>query len=557
MKTRILLLILFVSVNVLAQAPKLSENFTVEVGEQYGETDGDIRNFYDYDGYVIGINRHKDHLVVQKFDPNTLKEIERKEYKKFFKEKRREDFEKILRLGDEVLFFYPQWDRKAKVESLEYESISLKTLEVSDFKEIIRQEGKVAGDFAFVRSGFFTTKAKTLNKYEYRTSYDNDKLLIEYRLKPKFRDDSKSFDRISINVFDKDLKPIWDEVIEMPYTEKKMDNEDFVIDKEGNFFMLVKVYEDDTTNEKKRKKKDANYHLEIFKVKKGTTSIINNKIEIGDKFVDEVLLYEDALGNIVLSGTSKNPDSRSGIFLNKKRGQATGIFTAKLNNEGAISEFMSYDFPLEMLTKYATKKEKKRNEKKKGDDEESPAFEGLKINSIAANNDGSFLILGEQRYVVVKTRTSSSGRTSTSYTYYYRDILAAKINADGTLAWMHKLPKRQVGKRGKRTMSYTHMFAGENHYLLYLDNVKNLNLTEDQVPYKHTDGKGGYFTAYIINDKTGQVIKEAIFNTREFNGTELEHFETDKIFPLSDSEILIEGFEGRSKDFLVKVTAKK
>jgi len=90
-----------------------------------------------------------------------------------------------------------------------------------------------------------------------------------------------------------------------------------------------------------------------------------------------------------------------------------------------------------------------------------------------------------------------------------------------------------------------------------LDNVKNLDLPEDKFPYKHWDGKGGYFTAYIINHETGEVKKEAIFNTRDFNDTNLEHFETDKILPLSDSEILIEGFEGRNKDFLVKVTAKE
>lgn len=40
-------------------------------------------------------------------------------------------------------------------------------------------------------------------------------------------------------------------------------------------------------------------------------------------------------------------------------------------------------------------------------------------------------------------------------------------------------------------------------------------------------------------------------------GPKLEHFRTDKILSLSDSEILIEGFESRNKDFLVKVTAKK
>lgn len=57
--------------------------------------------------------------------------------------------------------------------------------------------------------------------------------------------------------------------------------------------------------------------------------------------------------------------------------------------------------------------------------------------------------------------------------------------------------------------------------------------------------------------RLGKVKKEALFNTRDINGVEMEHFETEKILPLSGSEILIEGFDGRSKDFLVKVSAKK
>ncbi|WP_299439058.1 hypothetical protein [uncultured Aquimarina sp.] len=557
MKNKFLLLLLLGAINVFAQDPKLSENFTIEVGEEYGETDGKFKEFHKYKDHVIAVNRHKDHLVIQKFDVNTLKEIDRIEHEKFFKDKAKGGFKKIMRLGDNVLMFYTKWNRKKKIESLEAQAISLETLKLGEQKEIIRQEGKIARSHSF--QSVATINSIGGSKFLYRRSFDDQKLLITYRLKPESRDDSKGNDRFVINVFDSELELQWKEQVTMPYTEKKMNNVDYVIDRDGNFYMLASVYEDDSTDEKKKKEEDANYHLELFKVKKNTNSIVKNEIKIGDKFIDEIILYEDADANVVIAGTSKNPDKGTSrvFFSTKKKGQATGVFTIKLNEEGAVSDFKNYDFPVELLNKYATKREKKRIEKKEKDEDAKPAFENLKVNTIVANNDGSSLILGEQRYVVARTIHSSSGRTRTTYTYYYRDILAAKIDADGSLVWMHKLPKRQVGKRGQRTMSYTHMFAGENHYLLYLDNVKNLNLPEDEVPYKHTDGKGGYFTAYIINDETGEVKKEAIFNSRDFNDTELEHFETDKILPLSESEILIEGFEGRSKDFLVKVTAKK
>lgn len=84
---------------------------------------------------------------------------------------------------------------------------------------------------------------------------------------------------------------------------------------------------------------------------------------------------------------------------------------------------------------------------------------------------------------------------------------------------------------------------------------------------KNPDSKGvfhfsygqatGVFAVYTINDKKGDIKKEAVFNTLDVKGAKLEHFDTDKILSLSDSEILSEGFEGRNKDFLVKVSAKK
>ena len=547
MKFSSLLCTLFVTIGLFAQEPKLSDNFDVQVGELYDETDGGFKSFYSHNGKVVAINTQKSDLVVQVFDPETLKETDRIVHKKFLKDKQKSGFERIKRVGDNVILFYAKWSRKEQIESLEAQIFSLETLEFGEQKEIIRQEGKIAGDFQMY--------AGTKNKFSYSTSFDEDKLLIQYRLHPEFRRDEKNYDVMSINVFDSDLNSDWRSQVKMPFTEKKMNNEDFTIDKNGNFYMLASVYEDDSTDEKKKREKNANYHLELFKVKRNTNSIVKNEIRIKDKFIDEVTLYEDANGAIVIAGTSKNPDVRKGLNWDKTKGSATGVFTVKLNEEGAMESFKSYDFPLAMLNKNASRKEKKKNKKRKSDEDEEPAFASLKLNSIVANNDGSFVILGEQRYVVVRTTHSKKG-TRTTYRYYYRDILATKIGADGTLVWMHKLPKYQVGSVGKSTMSYTHLFAGDKHFLVYLDNVKNLNLADDEFPHRHSDKHGGYFTAYIIDDTTGDVQKEAIFNTRDIQGRELEHFNTDKLLSLSKSEILIEGFEGRSKDFLVKVTAK-
>lgn len=560
MKTTLLLLLTFISINLFSQDPKLSDNFIVKTGEEYKETDGVFKQFFKYKDYVVAINSQKKDLVIQKFDPITLKEVKRVDLKSFMK-KFPANFE-LVQLGNKVTLFYEEWDRSKEIESLMAINISLEDLSVGNPQTVLTQKDRIALDpFNGTASKYrrMSPYMPSGSKYFFQKSNNDQKLLITYRMKPEKKRDTKSYDKVAINVFNTDLTLDWKTMVKMPYTERRMDNVDDAIDNFGNYFLITKVYEDDSYSEKKRKEKTANYHLELFKIKKGSDEILKNKIEIGDNFIGKIALYDNGHGSMLLAGSCKNP--KSGVFIpfisNSDIGQPTGIFTVNLTEEGGIGTFKSYDFSMEMLNKNASRKEKRKVKKNKKDEDEKPSFGDLSIKNIAINSDGSFLILGEQEYIKVSSNMNANGSmSSTTVTYYYKNMLAAKINADGTLAWMHKLAKNQSGHRGKSTMSFTHMFAGDFHFILYLDNVKNLELPDDEVPHRHTDRKGGYFTAYIINDKTGAVKKEAIFNVKDINDVEMEHFETDKILSLSDSEILIEGFEGRSKDFLVKVSAK-
>ncbi len=553
MKKVCLLLLMLIAFKTFSQEPKISDNFTVVTGEEYGETDGIFKEFYNHKDYAVAINSQKKDLVIQKFNTTTLVEVERVQLKNFMKDKGHHG--KLIRIGEKVIFFYEDWDKKKQVESLMAIDISLNDLSISDPYVFLDQQGKI------VRNGLRGPNASGMlrafgYKYFFQKSFDKKKLLVAYQLRLNFDDDEKRLRQFVIRIYDSELNLESNEVIEMPYTIKEMENEDFAIDKHGNFYMIAKIYENGRKDEK-NKEKEINYHLSLLKVKVNTNEVLVNTIKIGDKYIDDIALYESGTGDIFVGGTCKNPERGvNSPVTSKKNGEPTGLFAVKFTEEGEVLDFTSFDFPADILSKHTTKKEKRKSKKNKKNDEIKPTFEDLKITSIAINTDGSFLILGEQRYVRENTRVNSGGSTSTSYSYLYLNILAAKINADGTLAWIHKLPKFQIGRHGKGSMSFTHMFAGDYHYLLYLDNIKNLNLADDEYPERYVDKREGYFTAYIINDETGEVRKEAIFNTLDIDGVEIEHFDTDKILSLSDSEILIEGFEGKNKDFLIKVSAK-
>ena len=72
----------------------------------------------------------------------------------------------------------------------------------------------------------------------------------------------------------------------MPYTERRMNVVDFTVDTDGKGYMLAKVFHDDSNKDKKRRKdKEANYHMELFRMIDGVDSIQKTKIAIESKLL--------------------------------------------------------------------------------------------------------------------------------------------------------------------------------------------------------------------------------------------------------------------------------
>ena len=63
-------------------------------------------------------------------------------------------------------------------------------------------------------------------------------------------------------------------------------------------------------------------------------------------------------------------------------------------------------------------------------------------------------------------------------------------------------------------MSYKLVSDATGYYFLFLDNKKNLELEEDEVPKYHLDGYGGQVVVGKI-DNTGNISREIVFDTRE------------------------------------------
>jgi len=556
MKKILFYLLLFVTPFYNYGQKELSADYNYTVSEPYQVYDAPKKYYFSDGNQILSVKPWKENIVLQKFDVASLKLIAAKEYKDF-----PDNYmvEGMKQLQDKFYLFYSSWTgRKTQHEQLFYREINFETGEFKgEAVKLIDIDGRLAGTFASTAgiSAPFAFGVGVTDKFDFLTSLDESKILIQYRRKPEEKNDKESYDIIGTEVYDNSMNKLWSNEYTMPYTERRMDVEDLAVDSEGNGYLLAKVFHDDSNKDKKRRKDDeANYHMELFRLSKGSSEIEKTKIDLGDKFINGISLFESFEGYMICSGFYTNG-------LNNKLNNADGLYTFKITRDGKLIDEKSYEIPLDVLNQYVKNRTKKRNERK--DEDGKAEFENMKLRNLVISDDGALMLIGEQTFIVVHY-----SRRGTYITYHNNDIIVSKIDASGNLSWMKKIPKRQVGqpKMGEvydtsRTyqggMSYSYFAAKGNHYIVFLDNVKNIDLEMDQIPALHRDGHGGYLTSYKINDLTGTLSKGSILDTREVTeDLEVYQFSNNRIVKTDEDQFILEVYKKKKEDVLIKVDIK-
>lgn len=98
------------------------------------------------------------------------------------------------------------------------------------------------------------------------------------------------------------------------------------------------------------------------------------------------------------------------------------------------------------------------------------------------------------------------------------------------------------------------MTTGNNMYFVFLDNIKNLEIDINTVPARHSDGRGGYLTAYQVSNESGETKKLSIFDTKSVNDISLYQFTTRRIVDLNDNEFAVEFYKKGKEDVIFKIT---
>jgi hypothetical protein len=516
----------FTSIHLNAQTAEF------RVGEPYDNVNSDNRSYVEQDGQILAIKVYRsDEVTLQKFDAKNLKELSSKEFELPKKAK----LEGIHSFARNHFLFYSLRDKSADIEQLFVQSIDFSTGEFTgNAKLVFNINGEL--DKAFY-GGLSNSDNKTrhrgwgtFDKFNIMASHDGRKILIQYRREKESRDD---IDVIGFGLFDADMNKLSAGELKMPETTFGMTNLDYGVDGAGNAYALSVVY----LNEKRSLfiKEAPSYRLELLKFDLTTKEISKTNVKLGDVILNEIAMFPDKSGDIICAGYY-------GKAKNYKTGNADGAFMFRIDEFGNPSDVQYYEIPLEVLNQFKSNSVKKKNKRK--DDKDKAEFEDLVMRELHVMEDGSILLIGEQYYVVERVSTDANGRTTRTYTYYYNDIFAVKINADGDLAWMRKLPKYQsTGFATGGSLSFNHFYGEGAHYFLYMDDTKNLDLTPDDRPKKYSDGENGSFSVYKVDDESGKVSKVFVFTLKDVNGMKVKEFRVNQIVQIAPNEFAVEFYK--------------
>ncbi|WP_159090896.1 hypothetical protein [Aquimarina aquimarini] len=531
MNTRCLLVLaLLISGATFAQKPVLLEDFSFKIGEKYKR----IKNINTYHvasgNRLVSIKKGRNSMTIQRYSLDDLKE----EIKKRQVVEDKGNFETVMKLGSKAVIFYSIKDRAYA------QKVSLTGIVVEKPIQLINDKENINRDFGFKSTYGFDAGGR-INKFAFKKSSDGKKLLVVFRVATA---ESKG-DKVGIAVYSDDLKLIWRRKVTMPYASENMQNENFAIDNEGNFYMTASIFNIDG---EKKSKLENTYRTEVFKITENGKEVIKSKINITGKSIIDAAIEVNGAGKVKVAGFYAN---------NENKAEVSGVFSASLSDEGKVTTISKSDIPLETLQDLAQKREARINEGTQKDTDIND-LEKLKINDVMFNSDGSTTLLGEQRYAESFTTSSSSG-SRTTYKYYYRDIFVFKLRSDNTIAWMHKLPKYQMGTVGKRSMSYLSFKDNGKIYLFFIDDFTNLKRSFDETPAKYFDGKKEfiYLTSYVIDETTGETTKEAILTGSDIRNSRLDVMELTKAATLPNKEMILEAHDGKKSNLLLKISPVK
>ncbi len=511
----------------------------ITYGSPYTVIDGHYKTYFSKLNLFLAVKVEAERLFVQVFDDSTL--TERK--KETFKLTSRHVLEKIVEIDGKCYIFSSLENNKERNVSLYCREIDPdKTPMLREEKIVLKTQTKVYGipisHLYGSRPAQDNTEETTIRpKFNFEFSLNKENIGIHYRPINSSRDNM-----FVVHILTKNLVEVSSKKTTFPFDVNDTRTLDYCISKSGMIYIASNVFNESIPAYKRVDGMYFPYHTIIVSIPLNNDFPLMHTIPFVDKNISGLKFAEDSSGSIHIGGyyfTGINPANTKGLI------------TGSLNSKGEVNPLYLHEISLDIINRYTDSTLSVSNNLK--DNQSSTVFEDLILKKVLIDDSNNILIIGEQEFDITKTKAHPNDRFQTDLIYHYNDILVAKITNEGTLLWMNRLAKRQMGGQEKGGLSYRHVRFNNMHYFLFLDNIKNENISYRTLPYGHINEQGGFLTAYIVDNTTGTVTRKSYLNLRNPTRFSLYHFNPTKITRSNGNEIIVEFYKKMNEDILIKI----
>ena len=288
------------------------------------------------------------------------------------------------------------------------------------------------------------------------TSRNRHFLCVEYVI-PGKRD---LFDRYGYKVLDSAYQVVTEGEYEIPYNSRNANVDLRYLTDNGDYILGISVYANANSGfwkDYNALQKTVVVHVKGDQFSEYELNIDEKRVfDIGVSALDSVLTVTGTYGQPYSTGSQ-------GVFLQR----------INLNQQVITNEYFDL-FPREFMTESMTENQIDRMERRESRGRTGPQLNNYAIRSIHPLEDGSTIVVAEQFYIYQQSTTDSKGISQTIYHYYFNDIVAYKIDAQGLFSWIVRLPKEQhsVNDYGYYSSVKT-VISGGKLLCFFNDNRKN------------------------------------------------------------------------------------
>jgi len=304
----------------------------------------------------------------------------------------------------------------------------------------------------------------------------------------------------------------------------------YLVDNNGNVFMLATILPDKKKGEKEIKKEQAKKFIVLgYNHKKD--EVKQYEVKLSNKWV-ESMFYDinEKTKEIVINGFYSNDFKTSTV---------DGLVYMTISLKSGDANKASYKkFDKEFLTETIGKR---KAEKEKG-------IKNYDIREVFARENGGSYFIAEEYYEVTHTNTTKNG-TTTYIDYHYDNIIVASINKNAEIEWIKVIKKESHIRDDSRGtyLSFAVAFDSKNDMLNFVlnDNPKNIELLKKGKVANNIMPTKAMVTLVTIN-KEGNMKRVPLFSNKELKKARLDPKRNNQV---SDNELILVGIQGKNYKF--------